>query len=293
MAAQYSLENINFTANLSSSLASLLSGSQLCDVTLVCDDGQLSAHKVILAASSTFFSSVFLMYPHNHPLLYLRGVKTEQMQFLLQFLYAGATDMKKEEVPSFLAMASDLKIVGLMGSLEKNQMVIIDQEVVEEMAHIDDDKNKVIILEEQKHDKDNEKNQPEIGNSPIVSEILENRPNITMMSNSSAGKPSESQQRKCISQQKVNSVKSTGEKKILKSVSKSHRPLPFSIFCPVCQTTDRKNSTIKMHMDAKRQVQCKDCKLYFGNCFSLSKHMKGRCRDKKAREDIAAKKDSV
>ena len=73
MAEQYSLESVNFAANLSSSLATLLSGSQLCDVTLVCDDGQLSAHKVILAASSTFFSSVFLMNPHNHPLMYLRG----------------------------------------------------------------------------------------------------------------------------------------------------------------------------------------------------------------------------
>ena len=291
MAAQYSLENINFTANLSSSLASLLSGSQLCDVTLVCDDGQLSAHKVILAASSTFFSSVFLMYPHNHPLLYLRGVKTEQMQFLLQFLYAGATDMKKEEVPSFLSMASDLKIVGLMGSLDEHQMVT-DQENGAETTHIEENENKAVILQEPRQEQKYDENQLE--SNPTVSAILENRPNITMMSNTTAPKASDSQQKKPILHQKVNHEKPLVERKILTSVPRSHRPLPApSIFCPVCQTTDRRNSTIKMHMEAKRQVQCKACKLFFGNCFSLGKHMKGRCRDKKAREENEAKYNSL
>jgi len=291
MAAQYSLENINFTANLSSSLASLLSGSQLCDVTLVCDDGQLSAHKVILAASSTFFSSVFLMYPHNHPLLYLRGVKTEQMQFLLQFLYGGATAMKKEEVPSFLSMASDLKIVGLMGSLEEHQMVT-DQENGAETTDIEENENKAVILQEPREEQKYDENQLE--SNPTVSAILENRPNITMMSNTTAAKASDSQQKKLILHQKVNHEKPLVERKILTSVPRSHRPLPApSIFCPVCQTTDRRHSTIKMHMEAKRQVQCKACKLFFGNCFSLGKHMKGRCRDKKAREENEAKYNSL
>ena len=58
-----------------------------------------------------------------------------------------------------------------------------------------------------------------------------------------------------------------------------------SIFCPICQTTDTRSATIKLHMESKREVQCKSCKLYFANCFSLGKHRKGRCRDKKAREE--------
>ena len=286
MAEQYSLESVNFAANLSSSLASLLSGSQLCDITLVCDDGQLSAHKVILAASSTFFSSVFLMNPHNHPLMYLRGVKTEQMQSLLQFLYAGATAMKKEEVPSFLSMASDLKIVGLMGSLEEHQMVV-NQETG---TNIEENDNKAAILQTLKQNENSDENQLKLENDPTVSAILENRQNITMMSNSSGAKDNESPQRKHILHEKVNTIKPKVERKILTSVPRSHRPMPVpSIFCPVCQTTDRRNSTIKMHMEAKRQVQCKACKLYFGNCFSLGKHMKGRCRDKRAKEEIAAK----
>ena len=129
MASKYSLESVNFAATLSASLTSLLEGSLHCDVTLVCDDGQLSAQKVILAASSSFVSSVFQMNPHNHPLMYLRGVKTDQMQSVLQFLYAGNTAMAEEKVSSFLAVAADLRIVGLAGSPEEPQLVLDGQNI--------------------------------------------------------------------------------------------------------------------------------------------------------------------
>merc|ERR1719427_1763 len=116
MTNNLSFENSNFSSSFSSSISSLLHTSSLCDVTLVCDDGQLSAHKIILAASSSFFSSVFQANPHNHPLLYLRGVKTDQLQSLLQFIYVGVTAVQEENVSSFLAVAADLKIEGLSGN---------------------------------------------------------------------------------------------------------------------------------------------------------------------------------
>ena len=64
-----------------------------------------------------------------------------------------------------------------------------------------------------------------------------------------------------------------------------HKPmagvLVRTVHCPVCKQTDRMNSNLKEHMKAKRDVQCKDCMLYFSNCNSLSVHMKGRCRKTK------------
>ena len=220
MTAKYSLESVNFAANLSASLTSLLEGSFHCDVTLVCDDGQVSAHKVILAASSSFFSSVFQMNPHNHPLMYLRGVKTDQMQSVLQFLYAGSTAMTEEKVNSFLAVAADLRIVGLAGSSEEQQLVLDAQNIAAVPSNEEDNKKNVefIIPEPKQEDiiddsiienqallvekrvfitkqlttpekvpkrqeskqvpgsrtKSNEK-------IPTVSAILENRPNITMV----------------------------------------------------------------------------------------------------------------
>ena len=69
------------------------------------------------------------MTPHNHPLMYLRGVKTDQMQSVLQFLYAGSTAMTEENVSSFLAVAADLRIVGLAGSPEEQQLVLDAQNI--------------------------------------------------------------------------------------------------------------------------------------------------------------------
>ena len=119
------IANHNFTSSLSSSLCSLLDTSSLCDCTLICSDGQLSAHKVILAASSTFFSTVFSLNHHNHILIYLRGIKTAQMQAVLSYIYSGGAQVTEEDLPSFLAVAEDLKIEGLTatGIDEKNQRI--------------------------------------------------------------------------------------------------------------------------------------------------------------------------
>ena len=50
------------------------------NVTLVCEDGQqVEAHKVILAASSPFFQKLLGRNKHPHPLIYMRGVKSENL----------------------------------------------------------------------------------------------------------------------------------------------------------------------------------------------------------------------
>ena len=110
-----SFENPDFSNVFSSSLSTFLNTAAFCDVTLVCDDGQLSAHKVILAASSIFFSSVFTLNPNPHTLIYLRGVSTDLLQSVLQFVYAGVTAVREEYVGRFLALGEDLKIGGLVG----------------------------------------------------------------------------------------------------------------------------------------------------------------------------------
>merc|ERR1712129_385448 len=45
------------------------------DVTLACGSGsQIKAHKVILSSCSQFFKEILVQNPHQHPLLYLKGV---------------------------------------------------------------------------------------------------------------------------------------------------------------------------------------------------------------------------
>ncbi len=84
------------------------------DVTLTCDDDQqLEAHKVILSACSPFFRNILRRNPHQHPLLYLKGVKYTDLQSVLNFMYHGEVNVAQEELNSFLAVAEDLRVKGL------------------------------------------------------------------------------------------------------------------------------------------------------------------------------------
>jgi hypothetical protein len=100
-----------------------VTSSTLCDCTLICSDGQLSAHKVILAASSSFFSSLFSLHHQQHYLIYLRGIRTDQMQAVLSYVYQGAAQLNQEDLHSFLAEAEDLKIQGLTRQKQKKAIV--------------------------------------------------------------------------------------------------------------------------------------------------------------------------
>ena len=66
----------DFESNVSTAFRDLREEKDFFDVTLACDDSsQVAAHKVILAACSPFFREVLRRNPHQHPLLYLKGVK--------------------------------------------------------------------------------------------------------------------------------------------------------------------------------------------------------------------------
>ena len=66
----------DFETNISIAFRDLRDNKDFFNVTLCCDDdSQVDAHKTILSACSPFFRSVLKRNPHQHPLLYLKGVK--------------------------------------------------------------------------------------------------------------------------------------------------------------------------------------------------------------------------
>jgi len=103
----------DFESNISVAFRELRDDKDFFDVTLACDDEQLSAHKVILSACSPFFRNVLRRNPHQHPLLYLKGVKYTDLQAVLNFMYHGEVNVAQEELNSFLAVAEDLRVKGL------------------------------------------------------------------------------------------------------------------------------------------------------------------------------------
>jgi len=103
----------DFESNISSEFRELREKKDFFDVTLACDDEQIQAHKVILSACSQFFQNILRRNPHQHPLLYLKGVKFTDLQLVLNYMYHGEVLVAQEELISFLAAAEELKVKGL------------------------------------------------------------------------------------------------------------------------------------------------------------------------------------
>ena len=107
----------DFKDNTSSSFGELREDRDLTDVTLACEDGQqVEAHKVILAASSPFFKDFLKRNKHNHPLIYMRGLKSEILLAIIDFLYFWEANVFQEDLDSFLALAEELRLKGLSGT---------------------------------------------------------------------------------------------------------------------------------------------------------------------------------
>jgi len=103
----------DFENNISSSFRELRDDKDFFDVTLVCNDNQVQAHKVILGACSSFFKSVLKKNPHQHPLLYLKGVNYRELISIINFMYHGETNIAHDDLDTFLSVAEDLKVKGL------------------------------------------------------------------------------------------------------------------------------------------------------------------------------------
>ena len=77
-----------FNENTSSAFRDLRDDKEFTDVTLACEDGQqVEAHKVVLIASSPFFLNLLKKNKHPHPLVFMRGVKYEDLVSMVDFLY--------------------------------------------------------------------------------------------------------------------------------------------------------------------------------------------------------------
>ena len=103
----------DFEANISSAFRELRDDKDFFDVTLACDEEQINAHKVILSACSPFFRNVLKRNPHQNPLLYMKGVRFQDLVSVLNFMYHGEVNVAQEDLNNFLAVAEDLRVKGL------------------------------------------------------------------------------------------------------------------------------------------------------------------------------------
>ena len=123
MSEKLCLQWNDFKENATSSFGSLREDNDFDDVTLACEDGkQFEAHKVILSSSSPFFQNILRRNKHAHPLIYMRGIKSEDLVAIINFLYCGEANVFQENLDSFLAIAEELQLKGLMGKSNADEL---------------------------------------------------------------------------------------------------------------------------------------------------------------------------
>ena len=111
----------NFNDNASTTFKELQQDSDFADVTLVGEGKepilQIDVHKIILAASSPVFRDMLKLSKHPHPVIYMRGIATDDLAAIVEFIYQGEVSVYQENLENFMAIAQELKVKGL-GSIE-------------------------------------------------------------------------------------------------------------------------------------------------------------------------------
>ena len=118
---KFNLKWNDFESSISGSFRDIKEEKDFMDVTLACEENQIGAHRVVLAACSPKLRSILRNNSHQHPLLYLRGIKYTDLQSLITFMYHGEVNIAQEELDSFLSVAEELKIKGLTQSSSSTQ----------------------------------------------------------------------------------------------------------------------------------------------------------------------------
>ena len=88
----------------------------------------MEAHKVVLAASSPFFHNMLKRNKHAHPLIYMRGLKFEDLLAIVDFLYYGAANIHQENLDVFLNIAEDLDLKRLNSAVGRREQGEREQE---------------------------------------------------------------------------------------------------------------------------------------------------------------------
>ncbi|CAG2119680.1 unnamed protein product, partial [Medioppia subpectinata] len=116
---QYRLKWNSFHSNLSEVFRTMLVNENLVDCTVACDGASIKAHKMVLAASSTYFQNLFIANPCKHPIVILKDVRFADLQSIIDFIYTGEVNVPQDQLSSLLKTAETLRIKGLTEVADK------------------------------------------------------------------------------------------------------------------------------------------------------------------------------
>ena len=110
----YNLSWHTFTTHLSEVRRELYRDKYFSDITLISDDLRtVPAHRIVLSAASPVMKKLLMINPTVQTQLFLKGIKHQQLESLLKFIYHGEVQVPSNEIDSFLKAGRELKITEL------------------------------------------------------------------------------------------------------------------------------------------------------------------------------------
>ncbi|KAK4301654.1 hypothetical protein Pmani_026212 [Petrolisthes manimaculis] len=83
------------------------------DVTLACEGKFYPVHKLVLSTCSEYFSDIFDRTPCKNPVVVLKDIFCQDLEFLLDYMYIGEVNVRQNELSSLIKAAECLRIKGL------------------------------------------------------------------------------------------------------------------------------------------------------------------------------------
>ncbi|CAG9856996.1 unnamed protein product [Phyllotreta striolata] len=143
--SHYSLRWNNHQSHILQAFDALLQAETLVDVTLVCAETSVRAHKVVLSACSPFFQRIFAENPCKHPVIVLKDFDGWEVQAIVDFMYKGEISVVQEQLQSLIKAAESLQVRGLATQdpfgVDKESTSIVNQTPTPSASPNDFDRN--------------------------------------------------------------------------------------------------------------------------------------------------------
>merc|ERR1711974_557474 len=112
-------------------VASLYKEKTSCNVTLLIDEQEISAHKMVLAYRSEYFGKLLDSQPQEMQLVKLKNFNFEDINDIVTLMYHGEVIIDPDRLPNLHRTAEKLQVFGFVD--EKDQPMD-EQEVNEKKA---------------------------------------------------------------------------------------------------------------------------------------------------------------
>ena len=102
MSEKFSLKWNDYSSNWNLSLLKLRENCAFADITLITDNKKkFSAHRILRSSCSNVFDFILKDSDQPNPLLYLSGVNSTNLGFILDYIYKGEVNLYQEQLDSF------------------------------------------------------------------------------------------------------------------------------------------------------------------------------------------------